>query len=260
MGRRLVCHPTMFKNLDISIELFHFDHRLLRNCLSKKGCWNSSWWVCTRSCQCTSRQAALLYRYEFFFLYLFIIIFFFFFFINNGFALDSSLCQRWQRQSLRWNELTQKEPVYSNFEEVRVVSLWKHRRRQRVPLPCCAHYKRRLETLSANWWNSNKVGMVRCSASGCPMVEGGRWDEVVEFLGTLTEVQSVEDRQAGNLTAMSQAKIGLFKEIKRKVWKVWFLFGRFWKEFLNRTAETNYTIYTYNFFNSVMHPESVDSG
>lgn len=32
------------------------------------------------------------------------------------------------------------------------------------------------------------------------MVEGGRWDEVVEFLDTLTEVKFIEDRQAGNQT------------------------------------------------------------
>ena len=47
--------------------------------------------------------------------------------------------------------------------------------------------------------------MVVCRASGCAMIEGGWWDEVVEFLGTLSEVQSVEDRQAGDFAAMNQA-------------------------------------------------------
>lgn len=56
------------------------------------------------------------------------------------------------------------------------------------------HYKKNMESLG-----------VTCSASKCPMVKGGSWDRVVEFLSTITEVQSVEDRQVGNLAEMNQA-------------------------------------------------------
>ena len=128
------------------------------------------------------------------------------FFMLDGFALDLSLGQEWLRKGRRWSELTQKKPVHSNFEEIRVVCVRKHRRRQRVPLLRCLHFKRRLETLSANWWYSNKVrtvGMVVCRASRCAMIEGGWWDEVVEFLGTLSEVQSVEERQANKKYILS---------------------------------------------------------
>ena len=71
----------------------------------------------------------------------------------------------------------------------------------------CPHYKRRLETLSPKWWYCNKVRMVVCRASGCAMIEGGWWDEVVEFLGTLSEVQSVED--------LSLVRCNLYPSTKR---------------------------------------------
>ena len=39
---------------------------------------------------------------------------------KDGFTFDSSLGQRWQRQSRRWSELIQKKPVHSNLEEIGV--------------------------------------------------------------------------------------------------------------------------------------------
>ena len=50
----------------------------------------------------------------------------------------------------------------------------------------------------------HQVWMVSCSTSGRPVVKE-RWrDPVVEFVRTLSEVQSVEDRQASNVLPMSQ--------------------------------------------------------
>ena len=46
--------------------------------------------------------------------------------------------------------------------------------------------------------------MISSGASGAPMVKGGRRDELMKLLCTLPEVQSVKDRQAGNLAAVIQ--------------------------------------------------------
>ena len=94
-------------------------------------------------------------------------------------------------------------PVHSSFEGRRVKCGWEHRRRQRVPDFGSAHNKSGGEALSTTHRDANQVRIVRRSTSASPVVKGSWWDQVVELLRTLTEVQSVENRQAGNITPVS---------------------------------------------------------
>ena len=54
-------------------------------------------------------------------------------------------------------------------------------------------------------WNINQVGTISCGASGAPMEERGRWDELTKLLCTLSEVQFVKNQQVSNLAAVIQA-------------------------------------------------------